>query len=192
MASASALAALQKGLDVPSYDQAQSLKVGPEAATLNQADTRRLLLIEAAESGDLAVLQGRKLEQLGRAETVLQRLAKEAGVSPLEMRNTLRQAAEIDQQLFDAVAAGQADPAEALAQPGRTAELVAMDQADNQAAAEQQAQAVIPDAVLTRFNETIRSFGSAGDAEPALAALQGLMTLSPAGRYAIASSLIFE
>jgi hypothetical protein len=104
----------------------------------------------------------------------------------------IRQAAEIDQQLFDAVAAGQADPAEALAQPGRTAELVAMDQADNQAAAEQQAQAVIPDAVLTRFNETIRSFGSAGDAEPALAALQGLMTLSPAGRYAIASSLIFE
>lgn len=192
MPTQSALAALGKGLDIGSYDQAQSLRNGPEEAVLSQADTRRLLLIEAAQSGDLSAMSGRKLEQLGRAETVLQRFAQAAGKSPIQLRNELRQAADVPQELFDAAARGQADPADVLANPGRTPELVALDQADTQATTEQQVEQQIPEAVAAKLDEMIQRFGSPTDRQPALQVLSQAMTLSPAAKYSMASALLAE
>lgn len=191
MASASALAALQAGIE-PDATVARQRTKGRQEASLSLSDMRRLLLIEAAETSDVSILEGRRLELLGRAETTLARLARLNGVEPIELRDQMRTTNEISEELFAMVRDGKADPAEALKNSSRTEQAVKMDAEDMAAAAEQQAQAVVPEQVLQRFNETIKSFASPADAEPALAALQGLMTLSPAGRYAIASSLIFE
>ena len=190
MASASALAALQAGIE-PDATAARARTKGREVVNLSEADVRKLLTIAAA-GGDLSVMGGNRLERLGRAEATLRAMAQKEGVTPAELLAVLRDTAPINPELFTAVAAGNADPAEALANPSRTQEGVKLDQEEAAAAAEQQAQNVVPAQVLQRFNETIKSFASPADAEPALAALQSLMTLSPAGRYAIASSLIFE
>lgn len=190
MPTQSALAALQAGIE-PDASQARARTKGREVANLSERDVRQLLVIAAA-GGDLSVMQGNRLERLGRAEQMLNTMAAKEGISPAQMIEVLRQTAPITPELFDAIAAGKADPAEALASPGRTEEGVQLDQQEAQATAAELAQAAIPDQVLSRFNETIKSFGTAADREPALTALGGLMNLTPAARYAIASALIFE
>jgi hypothetical protein len=190
MASASALAALQAGIN-PDASAARAAVKGRDVANLSDRDVRQLLVI-AATGGDLSVMQGNRLERLGRAEQALNTMAAKEGISPAQMIEVLRQTAPITPELFDAIAAGKADPAEALANSGRTEDGVQLDQQEAQATAAELAQAAIPDQVLSRFNETIKSFGTAADREPALTALGGLMNLTPAARYAIASSLIFE
>lgn len=193
MASASALAALQAGIEPDASVARAAVKGRPEEldASLSMADVRRLLLIHAAETGDVSALQGRKLEQLGVAEAALARMAKANGITPLEMRNALREAATIPPELVDAVAAGRADAADALKSPGRAQELADLDAADDAAAAEQQAQQQIPESVMAKFTETLQRFGSPADREPAMQVLQQALALSGPASYAIATALLF-
>jgi len=193
MASASALAALQAGIEPDASTARARTKGRPEDqdANLSMADVRRLLLMHAAETGDVSALQGRKLEQLGVAEAALARMAKANGITPLEMRNALREAATIPQELVDAVAAGRADAADALANPGRAQEIADLDAADDAAAAEQQAQQQIPESVMAKFTEALDRFGSAADREPALQVLQQAVALSGPASYAVATALLF-
>jgi len=193
MASASALAALQAGIEPDASTARARTKGRPEDqdANLSMADVRRLLLMHAAETGDVSALQGRKLEQLGVAEAALARMAKANGITPLEMRNALREAATIPQELVDAVAAGRADAADALANPGRAQEIADLDAADDAAAAEQQAQQLIPESVMAKFTEALDRFGSAADREPALQVLQQAVALSGPASYAVATALLF-
>jgi len=193
MASASALAALQAGIEPDASTARARTKGRPEDqdANLSMADVRGLLLMHAAETGDVSALQGRKLEQLGVAEAALARMAKANGITPLEMRNALREAATIPQELVDAVAAGRADAADALANPGRAQEIADLDAADDAAAAEQQAQQQIPESVMAKFTEALDRFGSAADREPALQVLQQAVALSGPASYAVATALLF-
>jgi len=191
MARQAALDAISQGLSISSYDQAKLLK-GEVDVSLNMDDVRRLLLIEAAETGDVRSLTGRRLEMLGRAESVLTRLARLNGTTPIELLHQLRDAAPISEDLFSAVAAGRAEAADALAKPGRTEQLAEMDAQDQQVAAAEQVQSAIPDPLLTKLAETISAFGSDSDVQPSVSVLAAAMGLSKAGRYAVASALLFD
>jgi hypothetical protein len=191
MARQAALDAISQGLSISSYDQAKLLK-GEVDVSLNMGDVRRLLLIEAAETGDVRSLTGRRLEMLGRAESVLTRLARLNGTTPIELLHQLRDAAPISEDLFSAVAAGRAEAADALAKPGRTEQLAEMDAQDQQVAAAEQVQSAIPDPLLTKLAETISAFGSDSDVQPSVSVLAAAMGLSKAGRYAVASALLFD
>jgi hypothetical protein len=191
MARQAALDAISQGLSISSYDQAKLLK-GEVDVSLNMGDVRRLLLIEAAETGDVRSLTGRRLEMLGRAESVLTRLARLNGTTPIELLHQLREAAPISEDLFSAVAAGRAEAADALAKPGRTEQLAEMDAQDQQVAAAEQVQSAIPDPLLTKLAETISAFGSDSDVQPSVSVLTAAMGLSKAGRYAVASALLFD
>jgi len=191
MARQAALDAISQGLSISSYDQAKLLK-GEVDVSLNMGDVRRLLLIEAAETGDVRSLTGRRLEMLGRTESVLTRLARLNGTTPIELLHQLRDAAPISEDLFSAVAAGRAEAADALAKPGRTEQLAEMDAQDQQVAAAEQVQSAIPDPLLTKLAETISAFGSDSDIQPSVSVLAAAMGLSKAGRYAVASALLFD
>jgi hypothetical protein len=185
MASASALAALQAGIE-PDATAARARTKGREVVNLSEADVRKLLVVAAA-GGDLSVMGGNRLERLGRAEATLRAMAQKEGVSPAELLQVLRDTAPITPELFQAVAAGSADPAEALAAPSRTEEGVKLDQAE----AQQEAELQIPPQVLAKLNETLQSFGTAADREPALQVLQQALGLSKAAAYSVASALLF-
>lgn len=189
MASASALAALQAGIE-PDASAARARTKGRQEANLSEADVRKLLVVAAA-AGDRYVLGGNRLERLGRAEATLRAMALKESVTPAEMLQVLRDTAPITPELFAAVAAGDADPAEALANPSATEQGVKLDQEEAAAAAEQQAELAIPEPVLSKLNETLQSFGTAADREPALQVLQQALGLSKAAAYSVASALLF-
>ena len=79
MASPSALSQISAGLNPDALNQRWVASGQSQPATLSEADVRRLLLIGAAESGDTSRLQGRRLERLGRAETILKTLRAPTG-----------------------------------------------------------------------------------------------------------------
>jgi hypothetical protein len=189
MPTQSALAALQAGIE-PNATAARARTKGREVVNLSEADVRKLLVVAAA-AGDLSVMTGNRLERLGRAETTLRAMAQKEGVTPAELLAVLRDTAPITPALFAAVAAGDADPAEALANPSRTQEGVKLDQEEAAAAAEQQAELEIPEAVLTKFTEALSNFATPADREPALQVLQQAMGLSKPAAYAVATAVLF-
>jgi hypothetical protein len=189
MPTQSALAALQAGIE-PDASAARARTKGREVVNLSEADVRKLLTIAAA-GGDRSVMGGNRLERLGRAEATLRAMAQKEGVTPAELLAVLRDTAPITPALFEAVAAGDADPAEALASPGRTEQGVKLDQAEAAAAAEQQAELEIPEAVLAKFTEALSNFATPADREPALQVLQQAMGLSKPASYAIATAVLF-
>jgi hypothetical protein len=190
MPTQSALAALQAGIE-PDATAARARTKNRVEASLSLSDMRRLLLVEAAETGDVSILEGRRLELLGRAETTLARLARLNGVEPIELRDQLRTYSEISEELFAMVRDGKADPAEALKNSGRTETAVKMDAEDVAAEAEQQAELQIPEPVLAKFTEALSNFATPADREPALQVLQQAMGLSKPAAYAVATSLLF-
>lgn len=126
MPSARALEMISAGIGDASEARART-KGRQEQATLGQADIRKLLTIAAHESGDTAALGGTKLEQLGRAEAELQKLARINKVTPLEMRNLLRETPELTEEVFTEIAAGRIDPTGALENPALASALLTTD-----------------------------------------------------------------
>lgn len=190
MATQAALDLLGQGIE-PSASAARATTKGREVLNLSEADVRKLLTIAAA-SGDLSVMQGNRLQRLGRAEATLADLARRNDLEQLDMLHVLRETAPISPELFQQIQEGKADPAEALSAPGKTQQAVEADAEEAKAAAEQEVQSAIPQPMLEKLAEVHRAFADPRELDAAVALLATAVKLSPGGRYAVASALLVD
>lgn len=190
MATQAALDLLGQGIESSASD-ARARTKGREVLNLSEADVRKLLVIAAA-SGDLTVLEGNRLERLGRAEATLADLARRNDVEALEMLHALQETSGISPELFEAVRDGKAVPADALAAPGRTEQVVEADAEEAQAAAEEEVKSAVPEHMLEKLAEVHRAFADPSELDSAFQLLGAAVKLSPGGRYALASALLVD